>query len=256
MLLDFAITTQKPTEICQVSCKNQSCISAYVSDDISSLTRVSDDISGPIRLWHVSPIRLHHVSLTHPQTPINRNLPKTFQGEARERLRLKSWRRSRLRSPEALLEPSFEASKNFKNFNFEYEEHSKRNHPNPLPRSQRSLESSSKASRNSKKPQIGETQQIQATKVPKNFYHKPSNMKNIQRGIIQIIFLDFKVHWNQAQKPLEISTNHKLVKVYGFKPLKPRKTSTTNLRRWRTHEKSEEREEQWIFNKLIARDSL
>ena len=87
--LDFAITTHKPMEICQVSCKNQSRISARVSDDTSSLarvsddtsnpTRVSDDISGPIRLWHVSPIRLRHVSLTHPQTPINRSLPKAFQ---------------------------------------------------------------------------------------------------------------------------------------------------------------------------------
>ena len=60
LLLDFAITTQKPTEICQVSCKNQSRINARVSDDRSSLVRVSDDtsnlarvsddISGPIRL--------------------------------------------------------------------------------------------------------------------------------------------------------------------------------------------------------------
>ena len=89
LLLDFAITTHKPTEICQVSCKNQSRINARVSDDTSSLARVSDDtsnparvsddISGPIRLWHVSPIRLHHVSLTHPQTPINRSLSKEFQ---------------------------------------------------------------------------------------------------------------------------------------------------------------------------------
>ena len=89
LLLDFAITTQKPTEICQVSCKNQSRISARVSDDTSSLARVSDNISEPIRLWHVSPIRLRHVSLTYPQTPINRSLPKTFQGEAREGLKLK-----------------------------------------------------------------------------------------------------------------------------------------------------------------------
>ena len=50
LLLDFAITTQKPTEICQVSCKNQSRINARVSDDTSSLARVSDDISEPIRL--------------------------------------------------------------------------------------------------------------------------------------------------------------------------------------------------------------
>ena len=85
-----------------------------------------------------------------------------------------------MRSPAALLEPSFEASKNFKNFNFEYEEHSKRNYPNHLPRSQRSLESSSKASRN--------------------------------------------------------LNNHKFVKLYGFKPPKPRRTSATNLQIRRTFE--------------------
>ena len=103
-----------------------------------------------------------------------------------------------MRSPEALLEPSFEASKNF---NFEYKEHSKRNHPNNLPRSQRSLESSSKVSRNLNKPQIGKTLWIQASKAPKNFHHKPSNMKNIRSRIIQTTCLNLKVHWNQAQKP-------------------------------------------------------
>ena len=51
----------------------------------------------------------------------------------------------------------------------------------------------------------------------------------IRREIIQIIFLDFKGHWNQASKPSKTSTNHKLVKLYGFKPPKPRRTSTTNL---------------------------
>ena len=128
--------------------------SARVSDDMGNPTRVSDDISGPIRLWHMSPIKLRHVSLTHPQTPINRSLPKAFKG--------RSWRHQDIlgeetktpgrdlefRSPKALLELGLEASKNFKNFNFDYEEHSKRNHPNHIPRSQSSLESSSKASRN------------------------------------------------------------------------------------------------------------
>ena len=188
----------------------------------------------------MSPIRLRHVSLTYFQTFINRSLPKAFQRRAEGGLRLKSWRRSRLRSLEALLEPSFEASKNFKNFNFEYEEHSKRNHPNYIPRSQSSLESSSKASKNLNKPQINETPRIQASKAPKNFHHKPSNTKNIQRGIIQIIFLDLKVHWNQAQKPLETSTNHKSAKLYGFKPLKHRRTSTTNPQKGRTHKEHEE----------------
>ena len=155
---------------------------ARVSDVISNPAHVSDDTSRPIRLWHVSPIRLRHVLLTHPQTPINRSFPKAFQ---------ESWRRPRFRSPETLLEPSLKATKNF---NFEYEEHSKRNHPNHLPRSQRSLESSSKASRNFNKPQIGEALQIQASKTPKNFHHKPLNTKNIRSGIIQTTCLDLKVH--------------------------------------------------------------
>ena len=60
LLLDFAITTYKPTEIIQVSCKNQSRISVCVSNDTSSLAHVSDDTSNPA---HVSddingPIRL------------------------------------------------------------------------------------------------------------------------------------------------------------------------------------------------------
>ena len=63
---------------------------------------------------------------------------------------------------------------------FKYEEHSKQNHLNYLPRSQSSLELSSKASRN--------------------------------------------------------LTNHKSVKLYGFKSLKHRRISTTNLQRRRTHQ--------------------
>ena len=63
---------------------------------------------------------------------------------------------------------------------FEYEEHSKRNHPNYLPKSQNSLELNLKASRNSKKPQIGEALQIQASKALKNFHHKLSKMKNVK----------------------------------------------------------------------------
>ena len=123
---------------------------------------------------------------------------------------------------------------------FKYKEHSKRNHPNHIPRSQSSLESSSITSRNLNKPQISEALRIQASKAPKNFHYKPSNTKNIRREIIQIIFLDLKVHWNQVQKPSETSTNHKSVKLHGFKPLKPRRTFITNLQRRRTHEEREE----------------
>ena len=102
---------------------------ARVSNDICNPTRVSDDISGPIKLWHVSPIKFCHMSLTHLQTLINRSLPKAFEGTKTPRRDLE------FKSPEALLEPSPEAFKNFKNFNFEYEEHSKRNHTSHLPRS-------------------------------------------------------------------------------------------------------------------------
>ena len=119
LLLSFTITIQKPTEICQVSCKNQSRISARVSDDTSSLarvsndlinparvsddtsspTRISDDIRGPIRLWHVSLIRLCHVSFIHPQTPINRSLPKTFKGA-----KIQKWKSSVRIKPQSLQE--------------------------------------------------------------------------------------------------------------------------------------------------------
>ena len=85
---------------------------AHVSDDTSSPARVSDDISRPIRL--------HHVSLTHPQTPINRSIPKAFK------------KRQGFRSTKALQESSL---KTFKSFNPEIKEHSNQNHPNYLPRS-------------------------------------------------------------------------------------------------------------------------
>ena len=65
--------------------------------------------------------------------------------------------------------------------NLQIWEHLKRNHPNHLPRSQRSLESSSKASRNLNKSQINEPQRIQASKAPKNFHHKLSKTKNTRR---------------------------------------------------------------------------
>ena len=106
--------------------------SAHVSDDTSSLVRVSNDTSSPA---HVSddtcsparvsddigrPIRLHHVSLTHPQTPINRSIPKAFK------------KRQGFRSTKALQESSLKA---FKSFNPEIKEHSNKNHPNYLPRS-------------------------------------------------------------------------------------------------------------------------
>ena len=79
----------------------------------------------------------------------------------------------RFRSIEISLESSPKAFKNFKNFNLKYKKHLKQNHSNHLPRSQISLESSSK--------------------LP------------------------------------ETSRNHKSVKLYEFKPLKPQRISNTNL---------------------------
>ena len=61
-------------------------------------------------------------------------------------------------------------------------------------------------------------------------------MKNIRREIIQIIFLDLKDHWNQAQKPQETSTNHKLVKALRIQASKAPKnfrhkpSTTKNIR--------------------------
>ena len=141
-----------------------------------------------------------------------------------------------MRSPEALLEPSFEASKNF---NFEYEENSKRNHPNHLPRSQRSLESSLKAFKNLNKPQIGEALRIQASKASKNFRHEPSNMKNIRSKIIQTTCLDLsqsslesslKAFRNlkkpQINETLWIQAS-KAPKNFHHKPLKRKNTRRT-----------------------------
>ncbi|KAL4632434.1 hypothetical protein ACB092_04G050200 [Castanea dentata] len=82
------------------------------------------------------------------------------------------------RNPESLPGSNLKAFKNFKNFNLEYKQHSKQNHPNYSFKSQSSLESSSKASRNLNKLRIGEALRIQASKAPKNFHHKPSNTKN------------------------------------------------------------------------------
>ena len=189
----------------------------------------------------MSPIGLRHVSLTHPQTPINRSLPKAF--EEREDSEVQKLCKNQVS----------------KNFNFEYKEHSKKNHPNHLPRSQRSLESSSKASRDVNKLQIGEALRIQASKAPKNFRHKPSNKKEHSKQNHLNYLPRSQSSLESSSKASENITNHKSVKLYGFKPLKHRRTSTTNLQRRRTRrtrEEHKEHEEQRISNKLIARDSL
>ena len=112
-----------------------------------------------------------------------------------------------------------------------------------------------------RRTKIQKDQDSEVKKLCKNQVSKPSRSstpkpENIRNRIIQTICLDLKVHWNQVQKPPETSTNHILVKLNRSKPPKPRRTSTTNLRRRRTQRTHEEREEQRISNKLIARDSL
>ena len=66
---------------------------------------------------------------------------------------------------------------------------------------------------------------------PQTFKYEEHSKRNHTNHIPSL-----KVHWNQAQKPPEILTNHKSMKLYELKPPKHRKTSTTNLHKRRTHE--------------------
>ena len=50
-----------------------------------------------------------------------------------------------------------------------------------------------------------------------------SNTKNIWTRINQIILLDLKVYWNQAQNPSKTPRDYKLMKLDEFKPVKPPK---------------------------------
>ena len=79
---------------------------------------------------------------------------------------------------EALRIQAFKAPKNF---HHKPSNTTKQSHPNYFPRSQSSLKSSSKASRNLNKLQISEALRIQAFKASKNFHHKPSKRKNARR---------------------------------------------------------------------------
>ena len=180
-------------------------------------------------------IRLHPMSLTHPQTLINRSLPKAFKRtkpsgaqstskKIQKHLEVQKLCKNQASKPSTTSRTSTsnarniqsriiqticldlqvhwnqaqkppETSTNHKSAKlyglslqspeelplqtFKNEEQPKRNHSNHLPRSHRSLESNSKASRNLNKLQISEVLQIQASKVLKNFNHKSSNTKNI-----------------------------------------------------------------------------
>ena len=122
----------------------------------------------------MSSIRLHHMSLTHPQTLINKSLPKAFRHTKTNQNILEEILEDTTTSWNTPCHKQHQ--RRFRST--EYKEYSKQNHSNHLPRSQNSLESSSKASRNFKKPQISEVLQIEASKAPKNFHHKPLKTKN------------------------------------------------------------------------------
>ena len=86
------------------------------------------------KLWLVSLLIANHVWSYLPKTPINRDSSQSYGRDS-----------YKFRSLEALSESISKASKNFKNFAFEDEEHSKQNHSSYPSRSQSSLESSSNA---------------------------------------------------------------------------------------------------------------
>ena len=77
---------------------------------------------------------------------------------------------------------SLQSSKELSSQTFEYEEHSKINYPNHLPRSQSSLKLSLKSSRNLNKPQISEALWIQSFKAPEELppqtFEDEEHMKN------------------------------------------------------------------------------
>ena len=165
-----------------MSCKNQSHISARVSDDTSSFARVSndtsspthvsDDISGPIRLWHVSPIRLLHVLLTHLQTPIDRSLPKTFrkdQDSKDQDSKVKKFCWNQALKPPTTSRTSTPKSENIRNRIIQ-----------TICLDPKICGNQAQRSENINKSQISEAQRIQTFKAPKNFHHKPSNTRTFE----------------------------------------------------------------------------
>ena len=111
----------------------------------------------------MSPIGLHHVSLTHPKTPINRSLPKAFGGRP-EDLEVQKLCKNQASKPSRISTPK---SKNTRSRIIQtiYLD------PNFYGNQAQMFE-------NINKPQIGEALRIQASKVLENFHHKPSKTKN------------------------------------------------------------------------------
>ena len=205
------------------------------------LARVSDDISKPIRLWHVSPIRLRHVSLTHPQTPINRSLPKTFK-VFKERPRT-----SRAQATSEKIQKHSEVQKLYEN------------------QASKPSRTSTSKSKNTRSVNIqticldpkvygNQTQKSKNPQQTTNWWSSTdSNLQSPEELPPQTF--KYEEHSKQnhlnylprSQSSLESSskasrnlTNHKSMKLYGFEPLKHRRTSTTNLQRRRTHQEHEE----------------
>ena len=149
------------------ACKNDTSSPAGVSDDTGSLARVSDDIGRPIRLWHVSPIELRHLSFTHPQTPINRSLPKAFKRRT-EDLEVQKLYKNQASKPWRTSTPKL---KNTRSRIIQTMCLDSKVYGNQAQSSEKNIN----------KPQIGEALRIQASKVLKNFHHKPSKTKNTRR---------------------------------------------------------------------------
>ena len=127
------------------------------------------------------------MSLTYPQTPINKSLSKAFQ-------------------------------------------HTHTHSKTPWERSWDTQQEIHATSSIKEYSEVQKLCQNQALKPLRTSRTSISNTKKIRSKIIQTTCLDLKGHQNQAQKPPKFSRNCKLVKLYGFKPLKPQRTSTTNLR--------------------------
>ena len=174
------------------------------------------------KLWHVSLLIANYMWSHLPKTPINKDLPRSYERDLET-----------LKGLKVLPEPSSKASKNLKNFTFESEEYSKQIHSSHPSRSKSSLESNSKASINTKKLQISETLWIQASKAPRNFHHKSLKTKNIQITFIQITLSSLKVLMESSFKTSKNFKDFDPTKFQRIRALKPWKTSTTNFRRSR-----------------------
>ena len=175
----------------------------------------------------MSPIKLRHVSLTHPQTPINRSLPKTFrrtkiQKDQDSEVKKLCWNQAL--KPPGTSRTSTPKSENIRSRIIQ-----------TICLDPKVCRNQAQRSENIIKSQISEALRIQASKAPKNFHHKPSNTKNIRSRIIQTICLDPKVCGNQAQR-FENINKSQISEALRIQASKAPKNFTTNPQIRRTFE--------------------